>query len=178
MDAQIISNIILSTISFVLAAISVVTVVITLRQNHKMIENSTRPYITVYSRITNFQSLSYYLIVKNFGQSKATITKFDCNFDLSKCCKNPSHIPFNHLLGTEIMPGQSYPCTVDHFALCSNVQSLVFDIEYSNNKKTYHEHCVINIEADAELTMPRAATDGKELRNISYTLQDLVEKIM
>ena len=38
-------NLILCILSFLLAAISVVTVVITLRQNHKMIQNSTRPYV-------------------------------------------------------------------------------------------------------------------------------------
>ena len=36
-------NVILCILSFILAAISVITVVITLKQNSKMIENSTRP---------------------------------------------------------------------------------------------------------------------------------------
>ena len=34
----------------------------------------------------------------------------------------------------------------------------------------------INPKADADLIHVRAATDGKELRSISYSLQDLVEK--
>ena len=42
MDVSTIVNIILCVLSFILAAISVVTVVITLRQNNKMIEESTR----------------------------------------------------------------------------------------------------------------------------------------
>ena len=45
MDVSTIVNIILCVLSFILAAISVVTVVITLRQNNKMIEESTRPFI-------------------------------------------------------------------------------------------------------------------------------------
>ena len=45
MDTSTIVNIILCVLSFILAAISVVTVVITLRQNNKMIEESTRPVI-------------------------------------------------------------------------------------------------------------------------------------
>lgn len=47
-------NLSLSILSFILAVISVVTVVITLRQNHKMIEESNRPYITVYGRDTPY----------------------------------------------------------------------------------------------------------------------------
>lgn len=66
MDISIIVNIALCVLSFVLAVISVVTVVITLRQNHKMIDNSTRPYVIVYSSVTNFQSPGYYLCVKSF----------------------------------------------------------------------------------------------------------------
>ena len=49
-------NLSLSILSFILAVISVVTVVITLRQNHKMIEESNRPYITVYGDETNFST--------------------------------------------------------------------------------------------------------------------------
>ena len=74
-------NVILCILSFILAAISVITVIITLKQNSKMIENSTRPYIVVYGRVTNFQNPTYYLIVKNMGQTGAEITKFACDID-------------------------------------------------------------------------------------------------
>lgn len=49
MDVATIVNIILCVLSFILAVISVVTVVITLRQNNKMIEESTRPVISIYT---------------------------------------------------------------------------------------------------------------------------------
>ena len=48
MDLSTKVNIALCVLSFVLAFISVVTVVLTLIQNNKMIENSTRPYICIY----------------------------------------------------------------------------------------------------------------------------------
>ena len=41
-------NLILCILSFVLAAISVITVVITLKQNNKMLEANVRPYVVVY----------------------------------------------------------------------------------------------------------------------------------
>lgn len=47
MDLSTKVNIVLSVLSFILAVISIVTVVITLRQNNKMIENSSRPYVCI-----------------------------------------------------------------------------------------------------------------------------------
>ena len=84
MDVSIIINIVLSILSFVLAVISVITVVITLKQNNKMIENSTRPYIVIYGRYTNFQDPTYYLVVKNMGQTGASISGFSCDIDLAQ----------------------------------------------------------------------------------------------
>ena len=54
-------NMSLSILSFILAAISVITVVLTLRQNNKMIEESSRPYISVYGDETNFSSPQFYI---------------------------------------------------------------------------------------------------------------------
>lgn len=41
-------NIILCILSFILAFISIITVIITLRQNQQMLENSSRPYVCIY----------------------------------------------------------------------------------------------------------------------------------
>ena len=87
MDISTIVNIILCVLSFILAAISVVTVVITLRQNNKMIEESTRPVISVYTDEINAGNPFFYLIVKNFGKSPAYITKFEYDFDFKGCYK-------------------------------------------------------------------------------------------
>ena len=46
-------NIWLCIFSIILAAISIVTVIITLRQNNKMIEASTKPVISVYTQEIN-----------------------------------------------------------------------------------------------------------------------------
>ena len=48
MDISTIVNIILCVLSFLLAVISVVTVIITLKQNSKMIEESSRAVISIY----------------------------------------------------------------------------------------------------------------------------------
>ena len=90
MDISTVVNIVLCILSFILALISIVTVVITLRQNHTMIENATRPYICVYGESINTGTSTFYLVIKNFGCSPATITKFSYEPDLSKCYGIPN----------------------------------------------------------------------------------------
>ena len=63
-------NLILSVLSFLLAAISVVTVVITLKQNNKMLEANSRPYVVVYLVYEEYSN-QIYLCVKNFGNTRA-----------------------------------------------------------------------------------------------------------
>lgn len=68
MDISTVVNIILCILSFILAAISLIFVVITVRQNsalwkqnNEMIENSTRPYITIYFDYAQFGSPTGFL---------------------------------------------------------------------------------------------------------------------
>ena len=178
MDTPTLINIMLCILSFILAAISVITVVITLRQNNRMIDNSTRPYVVVYSVVTNFQTPDYYICVKNFGQSGTVITKFTCDVDLKKYSYHKEHIPFEHLSNTFIAPGQSFICNLDPIELFKEVHPLTFDIEYKSNGKHYTNTFTINIQADSDLIHTRASTKDKELCIISYTLQDIAEKLL
>ena len=79
MDLSTKVNIVLSVLSFILTAISIVTVVITLRQNNKMIENSSRPYVCVYFDYMQCGEPTGYFVVKNFGASSAFIDSLTYN---------------------------------------------------------------------------------------------------
>lgn len=162
--------------SLITSIIAIVISVKTLQQNSQMIDESTRPYIVIYSQTTNFQAPAYYLIIKNFGQTGAVVTSINCDHDLSLYSFSQSHIPFEHFNGTFIAPGQAFLCSVDTQKLFKNPDSLHFSVEYASNGKTYSDCSEINPKADSDLLQVRASTEGKELRNISYTLQDLVEK--
>ncbi len=54
MNITTIINIILCVLSFVLAAVSVITVIITLKQNNRMIESSMKP---IYQKLSNLPSV-------------------------------------------------------------------------------------------------------------------------
>ena len=62
MDFQTKVNLALTIVSSFLAFISVVTVIITIRQNHKMIESATRPYISIYGESINPGSPMFYIV--------------------------------------------------------------------------------------------------------------------
>lgn len=172
-------NVILCVLSFLLAAISVVTVVVTLRQNSKMIESSTRPYVVVYGQIANFQNPSFYLVIKNFGQSAASIQHLKCDVDLTDYAYGVDLTPFGSIGGAFIAPQQKILCNLDPLKMSANkLKTLNFEIDYSSGSKIYHEYFSINYEAFTKNVQTRASTKDKELKIISYTLQDLVEKIM
>lgn len=162
--------------SLLTSIIAIIISIRTLKQNSKTIETSTRPYIVVYSKVTNFQSPMYYIIVKNFGKSGAYINSFDYDYDLTTYSFTKEVKPFCHLAGTFIAPGQSYIYPFDNINLFKNPQIINFSVSYKNGRRNYIEQFPINLQADSGLLLPRANTDGKILQNISFTLQDLVEK--
>lgn len=162
------------------AIASIIIAVLTLRQNEKMIEESTRPYIVIYSTTTNFQEPIYKLIIKNFGQSGATIRSFHSSHDLSEFTfGSDKRRPFEDLKNIFIAPGQSIICAIDYRKLMDeNVDILSFNIKYETENKSYNEDINLNVKAFKNQTSPKSSTKDKELKIISYTLQELVDKIL
>lgn len=158
--------------------ISVIIAILTLRQNNRMIEESSRPYVTVYSDCTFFQESYYYVIVKNFGNSGATITEFQTDKDLFLLACKDEERPFKHMVGTFIAPGQSFKMPFHLPESQKQLNQVKFDIGYKTSNKTYHESVVLNIDASSDLIMRRANSKDHELKIISYALQDLCEKHM
>ena len=170
-------NVTLCILSFILAAISVVTVVITLRQNHKIIEESNRPYITIYGDEANFSSPQFYLIVKNFGKTGAIINSLECDVDLSKYSFQTGITPFQNIVGTLIAPNQNIVCNIDNLKLgADNISVVNFTVSYSSNGKVYCEKYPVNYLALKKNITLKASTKDKELKAISYALQEMVQK--
>lgn len=155
----------------------------TLKQNSQMIEESTRPYITLSGKTTNFYSPRFYLVLKNYGNSGATITNFSCSHDLSQFSLNKDHIPYLKICGTFIAPNQSFITNLSVDKLFINNDQLHtkngilhFEIEYKSEHKTYKDEYDIVLEAYSDLVQSRSSPKNQEMKVISYTLQDLVEK--
>lgn len=165
-------------VALLVGVISIIIALLTLRQNSKMIEESTRPYITVYSDCTNFQDVHYHVILKNFGNTGAVITKFETSCDLGDLIRNNFRKPFEHIVGTFVAPNQSFKAILDIAYVKNPPHKIDFQIEYQTSNKTYSEFITLNIAATMDLTLARASTKDKELKIISYALQDLCEKHM
>lgn len=178
METSIMVNIVLCILSFILAAISVVTVVITLRQNSKMIEASSRPYLSMYVSHIFCTDCIDYLVLKNFGNSSAIIKNFECNTDLSVGSYDVGRTPFEHIVEQTICPGQSLNVPLRLHKICSHTSSLSFLIEYSSGRKLYKDNICINLEALSDASIMSADPNGRELEAISRSLQDICEKML
>lgn len=167
-----IANICSSVLSLIAILVSVGIAIATLRQNSRMIEQSSRPYIAIYGEMTYFQNAHYYVVVKNYGQSAAYIESFSVKPELPT--DDLKHVPFQHVAGTTMAPNQTFRAVIDvKNNQCSQYE---FELIYKWGKKTYSEKMLLNVSAHFDIAMWRAQTKGKELRTISFALQDLVEK--
>ncbi|OUC52546.1 hypothetical protein B7939_01090 [Eggerthia catenaformis] len=170
-------NLVSAILSFVFSSIAIVISIKTLKQNSSMIEESTRPSIMVVCKSTNSYDPKIYLIVKNYGKSPGKITRFKCSIDLSKYSFTDSD-PFKDLVGMTFAPGQYILTNIRHIELLKDNDQIIFDFDYSFLGKIYTETCYINLLSFKNLVQTRFATKDKELKIISYTLQDLVEKLL
>lgn len=177
MDAGIIVNIILSILSFALAAISVITVVITLKQNNKMIEANSRPYVVAYLVYQEAPS-HIYLCIKNFGKTSAIVKSLNIKPEFSLHKKSSNEL----INGTMLAPNQQL-----HFLVLNedkdkiiheNVFKFSVAIEYQDccTNKVYNENYKMNMEyVMTVLSIDHSRTnltpEQNSLRNIEKILE-------
>lgn len=160
--------------SFLTALIAIIISLISLHQNSKMIKESTRAVISVYSQSINTGMPMLFIVIKNFGNSAAIIHKFDYDFDLSNCYGfNSSQDYLKNLVGSTLAPNQSRICRLDYEKLA---QPVTFKIEYQSGRKKYRDSFTVDLKAGTDMLISKTATEGKELKAISYSLQEMLQK--
>ena len=160
--------------SFLTAIVAIIISLVTLRQNSKMLEESSRAVISVYSQGINTGTPMLFLVVKNFGNSTAIIRKFDYDFDFTDCyCFRADRDYLKDLVGSTLAPRQSRICRIDYQKLNCPV---TFTLEYQSGRKIYRESFTVDLKAGVNLPAPKTATADKELKSISYTLQEMLQK--
>lgn len=161
-------------VSLVTSIVAIIISIVTIRQNSKMIEESSRAVISVYGESTNTGTPMFYIVIKNFGNTLATITKFECDFDFSGCyCFETNRNYIEDLASCSIAPGQSRICKIDYDKID---RPITFDIEYYSASKKYSEKSAIDLRAGAAMVVGKTATKGTELKTIAYTLQEMLQK--
>lgn len=156
---------------------SVVAIIISvagLKQNAKMIESSSRPYVGIYGLSTYMGFRQYYIVIKNFGQSSATIKEFTYDFDIATISKHDDCEPFSHIDGTTIMPGQSYRAAVDFDKIsANNIAHINFYLKYSSGTHVYEDDICFKIDANLGNLEAHAPEKMRDSRIIAETLQDM-----
>lgn len=161
-------------------AVSTIAIVIslkTLRQNSRALEESTRPYISMYLSCTYCSGTTVFLVMKNYGNSSAVITDFKSGMDLSICAYDKEFIPFSHIVGTNLAPNEAikYPVQVEN--LPSDIAPVTMSISYQSHSTTYHEDTTINFLAHFDIAHFRY-NSKENLQEISYSLQDISERLL
>lgn len=182
-DIPTIINIILSIMSFILAAFSLVFVLLTIKQNSQllkqnalMIENSTRPYVTIYFDYTQMGNPFGHFVVKNFGSSSAIIDSIKYNDSIKNHPVTIANLPaiFDGLVGSNIAPNQKFFAPFKVYEYVGG--TAIFDIAYHTESKSYSEHVEVSVENYGKLVKPRL--ESKEYKAISYPLQEIAERLM
>ncbi len=149
----------------------------TLKQNSRMIEESTRPYVVIYSKTIYIQDTEFFIVIKNMGQSGAIIENVACDIKLADYIYLSSKNPLDKVSNTFLAPNQSVYFQLDSVKLgkCKEKQ-LNFEIEYRTDKRTYKEKCPVNFELSSSILHIRSNVENKEMRGIYFAMQELIEQ--
>lgn len=184
-------ELVLAVITAITAIISVIIATLTLRQNAKSIEASTRPYIKPYLAMTNIQAPEYFIVIKNFGASSAKITKLITDIEWQHFTYPELPTPFKYITNTELPPGHKVytalavlPTKMYMDSYVKNKQkplTYTMHIEYiSETRKTYIEETKLNLTYDFGHTHGRPSQPNSDysLKMIANGLIDISENTL
>lgn len=162
-------------VSTLTSLIAIIISVCTIKQNTKMIEDSSRPYIGIYGMSTYICDRHYYIIIKNFGQSIARIESLSYDFDLANLALHDGFDPFSNIDGATLAPGQSYRCAIDFDKVPADKISFIhFHIKYSSSTHNYEDEISLKIDGNlGNLEAHKTSKNTPVLEVISETLQDM-----
>ena len=132
--------------------------VFALRNNNKMLEESTRPRISIFLTTIDYISPIQVIVIKNDGASAAVINKiyYHKKNTIKMMNVNDDRAPFDDIKGYILAPGQYVLLYLDSNSVVNNrdkVFNLPFEILYSSTlKKKYKE--TVNIMLNSTFNIP------------------------
>ncbi len=157
--------------------ISIAISIITLRQNRKMIESSTRPYIIISFDVLRNGSPVPYFVLKNYGSTGATLTSFEFS-DSLKCVTESYLQQFENIPGLFLAPQQSKIFYFPVFAY--EIKEATFTYSYTNNIHTYTEKIVLKTQLH-NFTSSVSNEDfsvARHLGQITKNIEELVRRTL
>lgn len=165
----------LEMIQSITSIVAVIIAICTLKQTAKQIEESTRPYLTVYQTRINLGEIRNILILKNFGKSAAKINSINYDEKLLKLSYFENYEPFKSTVGTTIAPGQSFKCEIKPSV--SKDFEVVFDISYTSlSNKEYNEKITLKLDSNRQNIQQRIDLKDSNLNKVFYAMQEMIEQ--
>ena len=145
----------------------------TLKQNNLMIEESTRPIISIYS---HYLDGKLYIITKNFGSSSCVIDYINTDMNITK--EENQGIegnPFLKSKGATLAPNGQMICTLIPYRL--KTRKFNFEIKYHSSSHSYTEKFYLDCDADNPFPDMHTSIKGtdKSLEKMSRTLEDILK---
>lgn len=166
---EIIGIIASTTVSIVAIVISLIT----LKQNNKMIEESTRPVISIYSRYFDGK---LYIITKNFGSTSCIIDYINSDINLTKEESQAMQgNPFERASGATIPPNGQLICELIPYRL--KTRKFNFEVKYHSSANTYTDSFFLDCDASNPFPDMHTSVNGadKSLEKISRTMEDILK---
>lgn len=173
---------------FVSTAVSIVAIVISVKslkqaqitneQNSRMLEETTRPYISIYLDSITICEQASFLVLKNFGQSPGQITLFEYDPVLKTLESNKLiNEQYDFVKGLTLAPGQSklMMCNVPKLPK----STLTFKIGYTSQEKYYEERILLNMKNYSHIPVTRpdsCISEGNE-RQVQ-SLREIIERLI
>lgn len=165
------------------AAAAIVALVIsvkTLKQNSRMIEEASRPYITISFDSEVISGQDSFFIIKNFGKSSARITKFEYN-EILKTTKQRDPVyneQFDLVKGITLAPGQK-KILYYNVAKIPNRPPFDFTIGYTSGKREYSDKFTLDSRNYLHIPQLRAHPEKKqdEMPILIEVMQEILTKM-
>lgn len=156
--------------SLLFSSIAVVISLLTLRQNSKMIESSTRPQIQIYPV---YMDAILYVVIKNYGASEAYIDDLSCSHTFTveeSMDKQLTGNPFALVNGALLAPGHSILCPFYGHKFPN--ETIHFHIRYHSAVKSYKG--VFSFNPDSSMPFPSMYP---KTENVDQHLQQIVKEL-
>ena len=143
----------------------------TLQQNSKMMEESTRPVLAMYSVM--FKNVTY-IVIKNFGSSPCTISGIKSGMNITKEENQPVvGNPYAKLKGAVVPPNGSIKLPLISARLKKKV--FKFEIMYKSQTRSYTDNFTVDMNANNAMpvTNTTATEPEKAIEIIANSIEDI-----
>lgn len=165
-----------SVLSLLAIVISVIALVKTSVDNNRILEETSRAYISIYTETLIANRNHFYIILRNFGNTNAVLQDIKTDEKTREMIKLGEKDYFSNLIKSQLAPGQS----ITHVVTTQNKEYdhnhiSKFEIVYTSGRKKYSDKFEFNLSINT--TMPSISiSNGDFEKQLLELYQDEIRK--